>query len=102
MIARVWNGVVPIDKADAYARYLADFGVRDYKSVPGNRGVSLLRRVEGDRVRFLFVSLWESRAAIEAYVGPDIEQARYYSYDLECVVEGASTLAHYEVIVPPE
>lgn len=45
-IARVWRGVVPIEKAEAYFRYLADFGFRDYQTYAGNRGIHLLRRRE--------------------------------------------------------
>jgi len=37
MIARVWHGVVPLEKSDEYGRYLSDSdrGVRDYQRVPG-------------------------------------------------------------------
>jgi heme-degrading monooxygenase HmoA len=101
MIARVWHGVVPVEKADGYAEYLAnsDVGVRDYLRVPGNRGAYLLRRVQGRRVDFLFISLWDSRKAIEGYTGPNIEEARYFPYDRECLLEPEPNVAHYEVVV---
>jgi heme-degrading monooxygenase HmoA len=98
MIARVWHGVVPREKADDYAQYLAGFGVRDYQAVSGNRGVQLLRRDEGSRVHFLLLSLWTSREAIAAYAGPDIERAHYYPYDLECLVDPEPGVIHYEVV----
>ena len=100
MIARVWHGVVPLEKADGYAEYLAssDLGVRAYQAIPGNRGVSLLRRVEGKRVHFLLISMWESTEAIREYTGPDIERAQYFPYDLECLVEPETNVAHYEVL----
>ena len=103
MIARVWHGVVPLEKADGYGNYLADSdrGVRDYKSVPGNRGVCLLRRVQDDRVHFLLISLWDSRKAIEGYTGPDIERAQYFPYDLECLLDPEPNVAHYEVMIAP-
>jgi heme-degrading monooxygenase HmoA len=103
MIARVWHGVVPLEKADGYARYLADSerGVRDYQRVEGNRGAYLLRRVQNDGVHFLFISLWASREAIEGYAGPDIEQARYFPYDRECLLDPEPKVAHYEVLVAP-
>lgn len=104
MIARVWHGAVPLEKADGYSKYLADsdLGVRDYQRVPGNRGVCLLRRVQGDRVHFLLISLWDSREAIEGYAGPDIDQARYFPYDRECLLEAEPNVVHYEVLVGPE
>ena len=103
MIARVWQGVVPMEKADGYGRYLSDsdHGVSDYQKTPGNRGAYLMRRVLGDRVHFLLVSLWESREAIQAYAGPDIKQARYFPYDKECLIEPEPQVAHYEVLASP-
>jgi len=100
MIARLWHGVVPMEKAEGYARYLSDSerGVRDYRGTPGNRGAYLMRRTVGERVHFLLISLWESRDAIRAYAGPDIEQARYFPYDLECLIDPATHVTHYEVV----
>jgi len=104
MIARVWHGVVPLEKADDYGKYLADSerGVRDYQRLPGNRGVCLLRRIQEDRAHFLLISLWDSREAIAAYAGPDIDRAQYFVYDRECLLEPEPSVAHYEVLVPLE
>lgn len=100
MIARVWHGVVPVEKADGYAEYLAhsDLGVRGYQVIRGNRGVSLLRRVEGQVVHFLLISFWESAEAIREYSGPDMEQPQYFNYDLECLIDPEPTVTHYEVL----
>ena len=103
MIARVWHGVVPLAKADGYGTYLSDSdrGVRDYQRLPGNRGVCLLRRVQGDRVHFLLMSFWDSRGAIEAYAGPDIDRAQYFPYDRECLLDPEPNVTHYEVLIAP-
>jgi hypothetical protein len=60
MIARIWHGEVPLARADAYQAYVVGTGVSDCRSTHGNRGVYLLRRVDGDRVHFVFISLWNS------------------------------------------
>jgi heme-degrading monooxygenase HmoA len=93
--------VVPAEKADGYGEYLADSdrGVRDYQRIPGNRGVCLLRRVEGKRVHFTLVSFWDSREAIQAYAGPDIERAQYFPYDVECLINPEPHVTHHEVLV---
>jgi heme-degrading monooxygenase HmoA len=96
-IARAWRGAVPIEKADAYFRYLVDFGFRDYQAYRGIRAVYLLRRTEEAEVQFFLLSFWNSREAIVAYAGPNIEQARYYPYDLECLIDPAPNVEHYEV-----
>lgn len=97
-IARVWRGVVPVEKAEAYSRYLVDFGFRDYQTYDGSCAIHLLRRAEEGRVQFLLLSFWNSRQTIVAYAGADIEQAHYYPYDLECLLDPAPKVEHYEVI----
>lgn len=102
MIARIWHGMVPQEKATDYGNYLSDFGMRDYGSIPGNRSAYVLQRVEEGLVHFMLVSFWESRQSIEAYAGADIEQAHYYPYDLECLVDPEPNVAHYEVLAATE
>ncbi len=104
MIARVWHGVVPAEKAEGYAEYLAhsDLGVRGYQAIRGNRGAALLRRAEGQVVHFLLISYWESASAVREYAGPDMERAQYFTYDLECLVDPEPTVAHYEVLTRAE
>lgn len=103
MIARIWHGVVPESKADAYEKYLTDAerGVDDYRKLPGNLGVALHRRAEGDRAHFLLVSYWATREAITAYTGPDIDRAQYFAFDLECLIDPEPTVTHYDVVIPP-
>jgi heme-degrading monooxygenase HmoA len=98
MIARVWQGVVHIEKAEVYSRYLADFGFRDYETYTGNLGIYLLRHSKGSQVHVLLLSFWTSREAIVGYAGADIEQAHYYPYDLECLIRPAPNVEHYKVL----
>lgn len=94
---------MPLTKAEGYSKYLSDseLGVDAYQKIPGNRGVCLLRRAQGDRVHFLLISYWDSREAIERYAGPDIERAQYFTYDRECLLEPEDQVVHYEVLVAP-
>lgn len=66
MIARVWHGEVPADRATAYHQYLLRTGVPDLKATPGNRGVYVMRRFTGAHARFTMISLWDSVEAIRA------------------------------------
>jgi heme-degrading monooxygenase HmoA len=99
MIARIWRGRVPAAKADAYVEYLRRTGITDYGEVPGNMGVRLLRRTEGDVTEFLALSFWESTEAIRAFAGDDIETAVYYPEDDDFLLEREPTVAHYEVAI---
>lgn len=99
MIARTWHGRVPAEKADAYYEYLLETGVKGYGSTEGNRGVHVLRRVEGDEAHFLLLTFWDSWDAIEAFAGDDAERAKYYPEDAEYLLEFEPTVTHYEVLV---
>jgi heme-degrading monooxygenase HmoA len=101
VIARLWHGAVPAAKGDEYMRYLERTGLPDYRATPGNCGAYVLRRAEDGVEHFLLVSLWESRDAIRAFAGDDIERARYYPEDSEFLLELEPTVTHYEVAATP-
>jgi len=102
MIARYWSGAVPAAKGDDYLRYLEKTGIPELKATPGNRGVYVLRRNDGNLTTFVFVSLWDSLDAIRAFAGEDVEKARYYPEDREFLVEMSPRVLHYEVAAAPE
>ncbi len=58
----------------------------------------MLRREEGDRTEFITLSLWESREAIQAFAGEDIEEAVLYPEDERYLIDGESSVTHYEVV----
>ena len=97
MIARIWRGAVRSADADAYADYVAETGLDEYRRMPGNEGAWLLRRDAGDRTEFLTFSLWESVDAVKAFAGEDYETAVYYPEDERFLVERDETCAHYDV-----
>jgi heme-degrading monooxygenase HmoA len=98
MIARVWHGRVPANKADAYYQYLERTGLADYRRTPGNRGVFVFRRNEADVTHFVLTTLWESYDAIRAFAGAEYEQARYYAEDDDYLLEREPHVNHYEVL----
>src|ERR687893_246610 len=101
MIVRIWHGVTAAAKADEYLDYLRATGVPDYQATEGNRGVYVLRRIEGNRAHFLTISFWESIAAIEQFAGSDPERARYYPEDEEFLLDFEPTVEHYEIMTGP-
>lgn len=98
MIARTWHGAVRVADAERYHAYLLDTGVPDYRRTPGNLGVYLLRRADGDVAHFLLLTFWESWDAIRAFAGDDVERARYYPEDERYLLELEPTVTHYEVL----
>ncbi len=97
MICRIWHGRTPRSKADAYARFLADRAVSDYRSVPGNLNVAVLRRDDGEVAHFLTVTYWESEDAIRAFAGSDLLKAKYYPEDSEFLLEFEPLVQHFVV-----
>jgi heme-degrading monooxygenase HmoA len=100
MIARIWRGMTRASDKDAYFEYLQKTGLKDYASVPGNRGVWVLRRVEQNTAEFTLISLWESWEAIK-FAGPDYEKAVYYPEDRIFLLQLEPQVGHYEVLSSP-
>ena len=98
MIARFWHGRVRTAQADAYAAFLADRAIPDYRSIAGNLGVRILRRDADDAVHFATLSFWESEAAIRAFAGDDLLKAKYYPEDAGFLLEFEPQVVHYEVV----
>src|SRR5262245_46007107 len=101
MIARLWHGVTVAAKAAAYLGYLHTIGMPDYQATAGNRGVYVLRRIEGDQAHFLLLALWDSSEAMQQFAGADMEQARYYPEDEQFLIALEPTVMHYEGVVKP-
>lgn len=97
MIARFWRGVTPAEKAEQYLEYLMETGLKDYRAIPGNRGVQVCRRTYEGKTEFLLISLWDSYEAIRAFAGDDLEKAVYYPEDEAFLLEMEPKVVHYEV-----
>ena len=102
MIARTWHGVTQASRAEEYLDYVKETGVAELQATKGNRGVYVLRRIDGDKAHFLLISLWESFEAISRFAGRDVETARYYPRDAEFLVELEPGVTHYQVLVSPQ
>ncbi len=97
MIVRRWRGATRAADADRYLAYLEATGLREYRSLPGNRGVLLLRRALEDQAEFVLLSFWESEDAIRAFSGNDIRVARFYPDDSEFLVDSDRHADHFQL-----
>lgn len=96
VVAREWKGRVAPARADEYHRYLLG-GVAKLRAVPGSLGVQVMRRDEAGAVEFTVISYWESREAIKAYAGQDIEKPHHLPKDRELLLELPTRVLHYDV-----
>jgi heme-degrading monooxygenase HmoA len=97
MIARIWHGITTEAQSEDYLEFLKQRAIPDYQGIQGNRGAYVLRRIEGELAHFLTLTFWESREAIQAFAGVDIEKAKYYPEDKGFLLEFEPTVTHYEV-----
>lgn len=97
MIARLWHGRTRARDSDAYWGFLRERAIPDYRRTPGNQGVRLFRRLDGDQAHFLTLSYWTSLDAVRAFAGADISVAKYYPEDRQYLLEFEPTVQHYEV-----
>jgi heme-degrading monooxygenase HmoA len=97
MIARMWHGVTPIDRAQAYLAFLHQRALPDYSSVPGNRAAYVLWRTQGDQAHFVTLTFWDSIEAVHAFAGTDVDQAKYYPEDRDFLIEFEPTVRHFQV-----
>jgi heme-degrading monooxygenase HmoA len=102
VIARVWHGKTPREKADAYEKYLSG-AITKFPSIKGNLGYQLLRidgGPDGDQfTEFQVVSYWESLDAIHAYAGEDIRRTHDLPRDKEFLVDMEPLVRNYALRV---
>ena len=58
----------------------------------------MLRRDDGEQTEFITLSMWESHDAIRAFAGEDIEAAVLYPEDDRYLIDGRSSVTHYDVV----
>jgi heme-degrading monooxygenase HmoA len=96
VVAREWRGRVAPARADEYYQYLRQ-GLTKLRAIPGCLGVEVMRRDETGAVEYVVISYWESRKAIEAYAGQDIEKPHHLPRDQEFLLELPTRVLHYNV-----
>ena len=97
MICRIWHGITPHARADAYAAFLERRAIPDYRSVSGNRSVAVLRRDEAEVTHFMTVTHWDSEESIRAFAGNELLTAKYYPEDRDYLLEFEPQVRHYVV-----
>ena len=95
-ITRIWHGQTKKEHADEYLDFLIASGVADYKATPGNLGVQILRRIEGEVCHFWTITRWDSYDSIKIFAGEDYEKAHYYPEDKKYLLEFEPKVLHCE------
>ncbi len=99
MISRIWRGWTTPRNADAYERLLRAeiFTGIAKRSIPGYRGLDLLRRESGDTVEFVTVMWFDTLEAVRAFAGTDCEAAVVPAEARALLLRFDERSAHYDV-----
>lgn len=98
MIARLWKGHVPAARAEAYLKLMEEVALPDYRSIPGNLGAWFLHQARDDLVEVQALTFWESFDAIARFAGDPLDEAKYYDFDPDFLIELVPKVLHYEVL----
>lgn len=99
MVARVWHGRTPLDKADEYRQYLFDVGVKKIATLPGNRGVQMMVAKTADQGEFMVISYWDSVDAIKGYAGANYTKVHDLPRDKDFLIDKESLVRHFDLDV---
>jgi hypothetical protein len=84
-IARIWRGRTTSERADEYARYLYEHGIRPLEEKA--LGVQMFREDREGESEFVTISYWESVAAMSRFAGDDPQRIHHLERDPEFLIE---------------
>ena len=95
-IARIWRGRTTAAKADEYARYLYEHGIKPLEEKA--LGVQLLREDRKGESEFVTISYWESVEAMSRFAGPDPRRIHHLVRDAEFLIELPAGVQVLEIV----
>jgi hypothetical protein len=84
-IARIWRGRTTRARAEEYATYLYEAGIKPLEEKA--LAVMQLREDRAGESEFVTVSFWESVEAMSRFAGPDPTQIHHLPRDKEFLIE---------------
>ena len=84
-IARIWRGRTLSGRADEYAEYLYDVGIRPLEEKA--LGVEMLREDRPEESEFVTISYWENVEAMSRFAGKDPRRIHHLPRDGEFLIE---------------
>jgi hypothetical protein len=84
-IARIWRGRTTRERADEYAKYLYEHGIKPLEEKA--LGVQLFREDRATESEFVTISYWESVEAMSRFAGEDPRRIHHLQRDPEFLIE---------------
>ena len=95
-IARIWRGRTTAARADEYARYLHEHGIRPLEEKA--LGVQMLREDRATESEFVTISYWESVEAMSRFAGSDPRRIHHLERDPEFLIELPSGIQVLDIV----
>ena len=95
-IARIWRGRVPRAKADAYAAYSYEHGIKTLAEKA--LAVEMLREDRETESEFVTVSYWESVEAMARFAGSDPRRIHHLPRDPEFLIEMPESVQILQIV----
>jgi hypothetical protein len=95
-IARIWRGRTVAARADEYAAYLYEVGIRPLEEKA--MAVQLLREDRQEESEFITISYWESVEAMSRFAGPDPRRIHHLPRDEEFLIELPQSVQVLEIV----
>lgn len=95
-IARIWRGRTPSDRADEYAGYLYEHGIKPL--IEKALGVQLFREDRDGEREFVTISYWESVEAMSRFAGDNPRQIHHLERDKEFLIELPDSVQILEIV----
>jgi heme-degrading monooxygenase HmoA len=103
VIARIWRGWAPRERAADYQRHYETEVSEHLRAVIGFRGAQLLRRDEGVEVAFTSITWFSDLDAVRGFAGDDYERAVVEQAAQAALTRWDERVEHHEVALdlPP-
>jgi heme-degrading monooxygenase HmoA len=98
VISRHWRGRTKHGQDQAYIDHLTANTFPKISAMPGFVSASILKRETPHGSEFEIVTVWQSRSAIEAFAGQDIEAAVVPEVAQRMLAEFDKRVRHYEIV----
>lgn len=96
-IARIWRGRTVPEKADAYAEYLLEVGVKPLAEKALD--AQMFREDRAGESEFVTISYWESVEAMSRFAGPDPRRIHHLERDAEFLIELPEAVQVLEIVL---
>lgn len=84
-IARIWRGRTKRERADAYAAYLYEHGIKPLEKKA--LAVQQMREDRATESEFVTISYWENVEAMSRFAGKDPRRIHHLERDVEFLIE---------------